>query len=62
METKDKINELLSTGASVICNVEEKWNKYEFGPANSRFTLHFQTLEDLQRQIAELKDAVLVLA
>jgi len=35
---------------------QERPNSYEFGKAANRFKLYFETAEDLQKQLIELKE------
>ena len=39
----------------IIKNITEKPNSFEFGKAGNRFKLYFDTAEDLNNQIKELK-------
>lgn len=40
----------------IIINKNEKPSSFEFGKAGNRFKLYFDTAEDLENQIKELKD------
>lgn len=41
--------------SQTIINKTEKPNSFEFGKAGSRFKLYFDTAEDLNKQIADLR-------
>jgi hypothetical protein len=40
----------------IIINKTEKANSFEVGSAGKRFKLYFDTAEDLENQIKQLKD------
>ena len=52
----NKLNELIGTGATISYSIEEKLNKYEVGPTGNRFTIYYEDIADLERQLKELKD------
>ena len=43
-----------------VIHENKKGNSYEFGKAGNRFKIYYSDIEDLKKQIKELRDAGLI--